>query len=197
MVFCFENSENIKQRVFLFCPGKMKNQPNILITGTPGVGKSRIAKQVGEKLQMKWHDVSQIAKDHKFLEGFDKVLDCPILDEDAVLDHLEPIMQKGGNVVEYHACEIFPERWFHLVFVIRCNNTLLYDRLSKRKYSDKKLHSNIECEIFNTILEEAQEAYKEEIVHELTNETEEHFSQNISKIEELVKSWQDNYEKDE
>lgn len=62
----------------------MKIQPNILITGTPGVGKSHLAKQVSEKLGLKWHNVSQIAKEHEFLEGFDKVLDCPILDEDAV-----------------------------------------------------------------------------------------------------------------
>lgn len=93
--------------------------------------------------------------------------------------------------MEYHACEMFPERWFDLVFVIRCNNTILYDRLAKRKYNDKKLHSNIECEIFQTILEEAQDSYKEEIIHELVNETEEHLNQNIAKIEELVKSWQE------
>lgn len=93
--------------------------------------------------------------------------------------------------MEYHACEMFPERWFHLVFVIRCNNTILYDRLAKRKYNEKKLQSNIECEIFQTILEEAQDSYQEDIIHELTNETDEQFHENVTKIEELVNSWHD------
>uniref|UniRef100_A0A1L8DY96 Adenylate kinase isoenzyme 6 homolog n=1 Tax=Nyssomyia neivai TaxID=330878 RepID=A0A1L8DY96_9DIPT len=169
----------------------MKKLPNILLTGTPGVGKSRLAKEISQKLDLKWLDVSSIAKKNDFISGQDKVLDCPILDEDALLDHLEPLLEKGGNVLEYHACEMFPERWFHLVFVIRCNNTILYDRLAKRKYNEKKLQSNIECEIFQTILEEAQDSYQEDIIHELTNETDEQFHENVTKIEELVNSWHD------
>ncbi|XP_055683089.1 adenylate kinase isoenzyme 6 homolog [Lutzomyia longipalpis] len=174
----------------------MKNLPNILLSGTPGVGKSRLAKEVSEKLDLKWLDVSAIAKKNNFLSGEDKVLECPILDEDALLDHLEPIMEKEGNILEYHACEMFPERWFHLVFVVRCCNTILYDRLAKRKYNEKKLQSNIECEIFQTILEEAQDSYQEEIIHELTNETEEQFQENVSKIVELIQSWQSDQEKE-
>uniref|UniRef100_A0A7G3AS32 Putative nucleotide kinase/nuclear protein involved oxidative stress response n=2 Tax=Lutzomyia longipalpis TaxID=7200 RepID=A0A7G3AS32_LUTLO len=91
---------------------------------------------------------------------------------------------------------MFPERWFHLVFVVRCCNTILYDRLAKRKYNEKKLQSNIECEIFQTILEEAQDSYQEEIIHELTNETEEQFQENVSKIVELIQSWQSDQEKE-
>ena len=41
-------------------------------------------------------------------------------------------MSEGGNVVDYHGCDFFPERWFHVVVVLRTDNTLLYDRLSKR-----------------------------------------------------------------
>lgn len=41
-------------------------------------------------------------------------------------------MAKGGNIVDYHSCDFFPERWFDGVFVIRCNNTTLYDRLAAR-----------------------------------------------------------------
>ncbi|GAB0096026.1 Adenylate kinase isoenzyme 6 homolog [Sergentomyia squamirostris] len=167
----------------------MKLKPNILITGTPGVGKSHLAERVADKLELKWHNVSEIAKKHKFLEGFDKVLDCPILDEDKIMDHLEPEMEKGGNIVEYHACEMFPERWFDLIFVIRCSNTILYDRLTKRKYNEKKLQSNIECEIFQTILEEAKDSYEEDKIHELVNETEDQLTENISKIDELIKEW--------
>jgi len=41
-------------------------------------------------------------------------------------------MSVGGNIVEYHGCDFFPERWFDAVFVLRTDNTLLYDRLQQR-----------------------------------------------------------------
>lgn len=41
-------------------------------------------------------------------------------------------MQGGGIVVEYHGCDFFPERWFDAVFVLRTDNTVLYDRLVQR-----------------------------------------------------------------
>jgi adenylate kinase len=49
-----------------------------------------------------------------------------------VVDELEPSMGPGGNVVDFHSCDLFPERWFDLVLVLRTNNTVLYDRLEKR-----------------------------------------------------------------
>lgn len=41
-------------------------------------------------------------------------------------------MAEGGKIVDYHGCDFFPERWFDIIFVLRTNNTTLYDRLSKR-----------------------------------------------------------------
>ncbi|TPP63251.1 AK6 [Fasciola gigantica] len=38
--------------------------------------------------------------------------DCHILDEDRVVDELEDYMMQGGQVVDYHSCDFFPERWF-------------------------------------------------------------------------------------
>ena len=49
-----------------------------------------------------------------------------------VIDELEDQMSEGGNIVDYHGCDFFPERWFDIVFVLRTNNTILYERLEKR-----------------------------------------------------------------
>ena len=49
-----------------------------------------------------------------------------------VLDELEEVMSEGGNIVDYHGCDFFPERWFDIVFVLRTDNTILYNRLEKR-----------------------------------------------------------------
>lgn len=49
-----------------------------------------------------------------------------------LLDAMEPIMADGGNVVDYHSCDFFPERFFDLVLVMRVDNTTLFDRLTAR-----------------------------------------------------------------
>ena len=49
-----------------------------------------------------------------------------------LLDEMEERMQQGGKIVDYHGCDFFPERWFDLVLVLRCENKCLYDRLASR-----------------------------------------------------------------
>ena len=50
-------------------------------------------------------------------------------------------MTEGGNIVDYHGCDFFPERWFDIVFVLRTDNTVLYSRLEKRYL----VHCGIKC----------------------------------------------------
>ena len=49
-----------------------------------------------------------------------------------VIDELEPIVAEGGVILDWHTCEVFPERWVDLVVVLRCNHTILWERLEKR-----------------------------------------------------------------
>jgi len=84
---------------------------------------------------------------------------------------------------------LFPERWFDLVLVLRCNNTLLFDRLNTRGYSGRKLEENLQAEIFQTILDEAKESYREELVVELTSEKEEDVESNAQRVEAWIVQW--------
>lgn len=49
-----------------------------------------------------------------------------------VCDELEDVMEQGGNIVDHHGCDFFPERWFDHVVVLQTDNSVLYDRLAKR-----------------------------------------------------------------
>lgn len=51
-----------------------------------------------------------------------------------VVDELEDRMVEGGVIVDYHGCDLFPERWFDIVFVLRTDNTQLYTRLENRSF---------------------------------------------------------------
>ncbi|PVH98246.1 P-loop containing nucleoside triphosphate hydrolase protein [Periconia macrospinosa] len=170
--------------------------PNIVITGTPGVGKTTHAEQVAQNLGFKHISVNQIVKDEGFHEGKDEELGSWIVDEDKLLDYLEAtsLSETGGYILDFHACELFPERWIDLVIVLRCDSTVLYDRLTARGYKDRKLEENMDSEIMQVLLEEARESYKEEIVVELKSENTDDVEANVERIEQWVEQWKKNQE---
>jgi len=167
----------------------MRTSPNILITGTPGTGKSTLAEELATRTGLQHICVGVLAKDEQLYDGYDPEYGCPILDDDRVIDELEERMSEGGCIVEYHSCEFFPERWFDIVFVLRTDNSILDQRLESRGYTGKKLQENVQCEIFQTVLEEARESYKTEIVHELSSNSPSDVEDNVSRIIEWVEQY--------
>mmetsp|Transcript_13242 Transcript_13242/g.17668 ORF Transcript_13242/g.17668 Transcript_13242/m.17668 type:complete len:234 (-) Transcript_13242:134-835(-) len=140
---------------------------NILVTGTPGTGKSALASVLASELDLEYISVSELAKNIDAFDGWDPMRECHIIDEDKLIDAMEPKLAVGGCIVEYHACDFFPERWFNLVLVLRANTSVLYDRLAARDYSDDKIRENIQCEIMDVLYQEAYESYAEHIVVQL------------------------------
>jgi len=166
-----------------------RSNPNILISGTPGVGKSCLATLLAQKSGLTLINVGQFAKENNGLGTWDEEYLCHELNEDKVLDLLEEKQKPGGLIVEHHVPDLFPERWFDIVFVLRTENSILYDRLSARGYTGKKLEENIQCEIFQTILDEAKASYRDELVHELLSNTQEEQESNCSRILQWIQAW--------
>jgi broad-specificity NMP kinase len=73
------------------------------------------------------------------------------------------VQAQSLNLIPVPQCDFFPERWFDLVVVLRCFNEVLYPRLEKRGYSEKKVQENVECEIMCVVAEDARESYREEV----------------------------------
>ena len=143
-------------------------RPNVLITGTPGTGKSSLCAMLEQDLGLKHLEVGKIVKEHNFFTEFDEELDTHIIeenDEERLLDYLEPLMVEGGKVVDYHSCELFPERWFAHVVVLRASTEVLFERLTARGYSDAKRDENMEAEICAVVEDEALTNYAEGVVH--------------------------------
>jgi len=163
-------------------------RPNILITGTPGTGKSTLSAEVASNLGLEYINVSEHATENNLLSGYDDQLDTQILDDDALIDDLEERVKQGGCVVDYHSSELFPESWFQQVYVLRTDNNLLYERLSQRGYSEKKLTQNMDCEIMQVLLDEARESYRGDIVVELPSNSPDDMLNNIEGISQWYNS---------
>lgn len=99
-------------------------------------------------------------------------------------------MQEGGNVAEYHCSEVFPQRWFQSVYVVRCDTDTLFKRLEARGYNAQKIQNNVEYEIFQMGLDEAKSSYKPEMVFEVRGDTENDTKDGLK----LVSDFLDKYE---
>lgn len=167
-------------------------KPNILITGTPGTGKTQTSIAAAEATGLKHISVGDLAKQHDCYECRDDAFDTNILDDDKILDVMEPIMAEGGCIVDFHSAELFPERWFDLVLVLRANTDVLYDRLVARNYNELKRNENMECEIMGEVWEEARASYNPEIVVELQSNTIDELESNVSRVVAWLEAWKQN-----
>ena len=102
---------------------------------------------------------------------------------------MENEVPKGGYIIDWHACDLFPQSWIDLVVVLRTNSTELYDRLQARKYPDGKIQENLDAEIMEVLLAEARESYDANIVVDLKSNEAEDINVNIERLETWVQNW--------
>lgn len=168
-----------------------RTSPNIIITGTPGVGKTTHCEVLAEKTGLRHLSVNQVVKERECHEGWDDEYQSWIVDEDKLLDAIEDEVKAGGCIIDWHACDLFPKSWIDLVVVLRVDSTTLFDRLTERKYPEVKLQENLDSEIMEVLLQEARDSYDEEIVVELSSNTSEEMEANVERIEQWLKQWKE------
>lgn len=117
----------------------------------------------------------------------------PHLDGSQLLDTIEAEINEGGCLIDWHACDLFPEAWIDLVVVLRSDSTILYDRLTARDYSEAKLQENMDAEIMEVLLSEARDAFDAAIVIELRSDNSEDMESNVSRIEAWAAQWKQDH----
>ncbi len=161
--------------------------PNILVTGTPGVGKTSLAMLLTDNLneqyfqgkQFSYINIGKLITENKLYKNWNEDFNVPEFDEDMVTKCLTPLVSEGGCVLDFHSSYFIPEDWVDLVVLIRCDNTILYDRLLGRGYQEEKIKENIECEIMEVTSEEVRENFPENKILEIRGEQIENMETNI------------------
>ncbi len=136
----------------------------ICISGTPGTGKTSLAKLLSRELGFPILDVKRFIKEKDLSAGYDKKRRCDIVDIKILTKELVQEIKKTkkvhdpkGIIIDSHLSHYLPKRLVTLCIITRCSLKELELRLKKRKYSKEKIRENLDSEIFDTCQIEARE----------------------------------------
>lgn len=160
-------------RIFKYNPGIMPKMKVICVTGTPGTGKTAIAKKLAEKYGFHYLDVNKLIARNKMAEGFDEKRKAKIIDtrklNKALINYIEASKPRSkGLIIDSHLSHYLPKKYVNLVIVAKCGIKELNKRLIKRKYSKNKIRENLQAEIFSICHNEAFEAKHKIVVADTT-----------------------------
>lgn len=203
----------------------VRSYPNIVITGTPGTGKSTHSSLLASTYSpsgssshpLRQIDVGALVKSEGFYTEYLEEWQSYEVNEDQLLDHLEPLTgtkalepidsedhdpselqaakgseegeERGGLILDWHTCDVWPERWVDLVVVLRCDHGMLWERLEKRGYPLKKIQENNEAEIMGVVADDARESYPAEAVVELRSQESGDVEENVERIIQWIAAW--------
>jgi len=115
----------------------------ILVTGTPGVGKTSISRLIASKLDAVYINLAELVL---------------IADADKVSERVQEIIRssKRDIIVDGHyAVDVVPTKHVHMVFVLRRDPSELKGFMKKRGFKERKLWENLAAEILDVCLWDA------------------------------------------
>ncbi|MEM4397386.1 MAG: AAA family ATPase [Candidatus Woesearchaeota archaeon] len=154
----------------------------IIVSGTPGTGKTTIAKKIAKEKNYEYIDVNKIIKEknkeYKIIAGFDKKRDSKIIDLDNLNKALIDLIitkkskeknkkkKKKGIIIDSHLSHYLPKKYVDLCIITKCDLKELKKRLEKRKYSKKKVRENFDAEIFDVCrIEALEKGHKVKVIY--------------------------------
>lgn len=142
----------------------------IIVTGTPGTGKTTLAKELSLLLHAKHVNVALLVKSEGLSEGYDKERDTAVVSPKRLNKALIRLIKgsKRQLVIDSHMVHYLPKKYAEVCIVMKCSLKELKKRLEKKRYKAAKVRENIDAEIFDICLNEAAEKGHKIIVLDTT-----------------------------
>jgi adenylate kinase len=133
-------------------------RPVIVVSGTPGTGKTTFAKALAKSIGANYVNVTQHVSKHKLYRGVDQERRTRILDVPRTRASLRS--ELGTNhvlsVIDTHIPEeILSREIVKQVLVLRCHPKILEHRLRNRRWKASKIRENVLAEIVDSCLSAA------------------------------------------
>ena len=126
---------------------------NIIISGTPGCGKTSVAKELSNLISGRIISLNELAISEDFSFEYDEDRKTLIVDFKIFLPYVLKKIKKIKKInpsfliIESHFSDIIPNKLVDYVFILRCYPDELVNRLKEKNYNSKKITENIQAEI--------------------------------------------------
>ncbi len=158
----------------------------ILLTGTPGTGKTTIALYLKKKGYV-IVNTTELVQEEQLYEEYDNDRDCYVVAEKQLSQVLHALILNNEKslpiVIDGHVA-IIDKKYLKKCIVLRCSIQQLRQRLQQRNYSDEKVAENVQAEIMEVILTDMLHLYGEDLVEVVYTDVNK--SQLFEKIEKIV-----------
>ncbi len=134
---------------------------SIVITGTPGVGKHTIGKEISQKLGLEIIDINEIAKNSGLFEQNDESND---VDTEKLQEILREKISNKSIIIGHLAPYVLDSEKIDRVIVLRRSPYDLIQVYEKRGYSDKKSKENASSEILGVITYDAINQLQDKVI---------------------------------
>jgi adenylate kinase len=131
----------------------------ILITGTPCVGKTSVARSLAARLSALYVNLTDLAERDSLISGKDEKRNTIIVDEPRMKRRIRDIVQKTDKkemVIDGHyAVNVVPRELVTRVFVLRRDPVELRRFMEHCGFSGRKLFENLASEVLDVCLVDA------------------------------------------
>lgn len=139
------------------------------LTGTPGTGKSTVARILASR-GLSIIELGDLAKEKGLLEEFDRDRGTYEVDVEKLDRAIGEAADGGTTVLVGHLSHLVT---CDMIIILRCRPSVLAARLRARGYPERKVAENAEAEALDVILVESVETGREVYEVDTTNITEE------------------------
>ena len=149
---------------------EMKGKPIIVVTGTPGVGKTTVSSYLATGLKAVHLDLAEIAKRSEFYIAKDPQRETFIVDIERLTENVESRLKNASSriiVSGHYAMDVISPRHNVKVFVLRCDPQELKKRLEKKGFGPRKVAENVQAEILDICFFDAAGVYGEGNVYQI------------------------------
>ena len=132
----------------------------VALTGTPGVGKTTVARILAESFRVV--EIHSYAESHGLFLYYDDDAGSYVVDTDRLNESILSEGYEGVTILEGHLSHFVD---CDKIIVLRCEPRIIYARLRDRGYDTGKIKENVQAEVLDVILTESMDSHAD--VHEI------------------------------
>ena len=124
----------------------------IVVTGTPGTGKTRFSKTLAKELQAQYIPLTEYVTKNELYLAIDRYRASKIIDLNRTRKNIRGLLSrsKGLVIVDTHVPDgVVDKKAVKQVFVLRCHPRILKKRLKAKGWNQRKTRENLLAEVLD------------------------------------------------